>query len=353
MGQITIDYGQLEAQLDIERRKVDVSTHNFAARELVRMLGDGELSITPEYQRKYRWSDEVASSFIESIFLGLPVPPIFVATNEGFQWEVVDGLQRISSLVYFMADSAEELSAVSKPSNLELKGLTKLSQLNGTTFSELPTSLKRYFGRQPLQIISLTDKSVDEVRFDLFERLNAGAIKLSGQEVRACIYRGDFNKFIERLALYEPFANLLKLQEANKSDATNVEQVLKYFAYKDALGTFSGAVTKFLNSYMKAATDNFDFKRQEMLFTESADILSRACAGGLFKRATTNITPLVQFEACLVGIGQLLESGVTPILPSGDWIEDHELVDSSTGGSNTSGKLLRRVNRAKELFSGK
>lgn len=190
----------LEDQLLAERKKVDVSTHDFSVRELVRMLLDGELNIAPEYQRKYRWPIDVASTFIESVLLGLPIPPIFVATNSGFQWEVVDGLQRLSSLAYFVGpiDKMNFLTDRNKP--MKLDKLQKLTQLNGLAHDDLPPEIRRYFGRQPLQVISLTDKANKEVRFDLFERLNSGAIALTPQEVRACIYRGDVNAFIERVA---------------------------------------------------------------------------------------------------------------------------------------------------------
>src|SRR6266545_3357412 len=142
-------------QLNAEREKVDVSVHNFSVRELVRMMAEGELNVAPEYQRKFRWDDNACSLFIESVFLGLPVPPIFVATNVGYQWEVVDGLQRLSSLTYFTAKDGEQSLAVGKEEPLILTGLDKLSQLNGTTHSDLSRNLQIYFGRQPLQVVSL------------------------------------------------------------------------------------------------------------------------------------------------------------------------------------------------------
>lgn len=167
------DLKDLESQLAIERDKVDVATVSFSVRELVRMFEEDELSIAPSYQRKYRWSEAVASTFIESIFLGLPIPPIFVATNAEFQWEVVDGLQRMSTLLMFLAERPEHLKVIDRKESLRLSGLDKLDQLNGVTYAEMPVSLQRYFGRQPLQVISLTDKSDRSVRF-----LSYSAIRL-------------------------------------------------------------------------------------------------------------------------------------------------------------------------------
>lgn len=345
------DLEELEAQLANERRKVDVSSVTFSVRELVRMFEEGELRIAPAYQRKYRWSETVASTFIESIFVGLPVPPIFVATNEDFELEVVDGLQRISTLLMFLAERPEFLSTINRTKPLRLQGLETLDQLNGLTYSELPSSLQRYFGRQPLQVISLTDKSDRAVRFDLFERLNAGAIALSAQEVRAAVYRGGFNDLLEELSDYPSFKALLKLQEVNKHDGTAAEQVLKFFAYKNHQAHFTGSVTHFLNSYAEIANDTFDYQLERGIFEGAFDFLHR-CTGGPFLRKTTHVTPLVEFEACGVAIGSLLEKGTPLVEPPDGWIEDPELVKASTGGSNTRQMLARRISRAQALFSG-
>lgn len=346
------DLSNLEAQLHVERTKVDVSSHNFSVRELVRMLDEGELNIAPEYQRKYRWSKEVASTLIESLFLGLPIPPIFVATNANFELEVVDGLQRLSTMLYFVGEGAEALAKVNRTEPLELVGLQKLSQLNGYSYSDLPLGLQRYFGRQPIQVISLTDKSSKEVRFDLFERLNAGAIALSPQEVRACIYRGPFNDFIERLSNDENFQTLLKLQKLRQHDGTAAEIVLKFFAYKNNGDQFDGRVTKFLNNYSELVATNFDYVREERLFRDACAFLAGVTGGPLI-RSNTKITPLVQLEGCLVGIGRLLQAGTPLVAPPAGWVEDAELVDASIGGSNTQAKLSRRVSRAEEIFSGR
>jgi len=346
------DMDALESQLGDERRKVDVANHNFSARELVRMMADGELNIAPAYQRKFRWTEQNESVFIESVFLGLPIPPIFVATNVGFQWEIVDGLQRLSTLMHFMAANDDELRIISREKALSLQGLEKLTQLNGTIFDDLPVTLKRYFSRQPLQVVSLTDKSNLQIRFDLFERLNKGAVSLSPQEVRACVYWGDFNQYLESLSDEAIFVSLLKLQELRQNDGTRAEQVLKFFAYKNAREDFDGRVEKFLNRYMESAVIEFNYEVERDAFRRATARLSEICDGGPYLRGGFSITPLVQFEACLVAIAELQAEGRDVPTPPDRWAEDAELRDSSTGGSNTRSMLRRRIKRAKELLSG-
>ncbi|WP_423058127.1 DUF262 domain-containing protein [Brevibacterium linens] len=346
------DFTGLEEQLNEERRKVDVGEVSFSVREIVRMYEEGDLTIAPAYQRKYRWSEEIASKFIESLFLGLPIPPVFVATNDDFEWEVVDGLQRISTLIFYVSNSSKSLTAIGKNKPLKLSGLSKLTQLNDVAYSDLPTNLQRYLNRQPIQLTSLTDKSDKEVRFDLFERLNSGAIALTPQEVRSSVYKGKFIDFLEELSENPDLKSLLKLQTANQSDGTTAEQVLKFFAYKNYRDNFRGAVSTFLNEYTAHVEVGFDYENERETFEQSMEILTRILEGRNFLRKNTNITPLVQFEACAVAIGTLLDQGRQITHPSGDWINDKDLVASSTGGTNTRAMLKRRIDRAAEIFTG-
>jgi hypothetical protein len=339
-------------QLNAERQKVDVSVHNFSVRELVRMMAEDELNVAPAYQRKFRWDDAASSLFIESVFLGLPVPPIFVATNVGYQWEVVDGLQRLSSLTYFTAKDGDQSKRVGKDAPLILTGLEKLSQLNGVTHAGLSRNLQVYFGRQPLQVVSLTDKSDLEVRFDVFERLNRGGITLTAQEVRACVYRGDFNNFIEELSGNSNFLGLLKLQRKAQSDGTKVEEVLKFFAYKNFSDKFDGKVEKFLNRYMLEASKQFSYAIEREIFETTAQILYDMCGQSPLLRADSKVTPLVLFEACMVAIAELITAGEQIVIPPTGWQDDAELRQSTGAGSNTRAMLTRRMTRAKEIFRG-
>lgn len=349
----------LEQQLGDARKKVDVSNVSFSVREIVRMYSDGELIIAPSYQRKYRWSTSVASRFIESLFLGLPIPPIFVATNDNFTWEVVDGLQRISTLILFLSESPEVRSQISEKntSPLRLAELDELTQLNDRTYFQLPRPIQLYLSRQPLQVIALTDKSDKNVRFDLFSRLNTGAISLTPQEVRTAVYGGRFISFIEELSTNKDLRSLLKLQKANQHDGTTAEQVLKYFAYKNNASAFRGPVAEFLNKYTEGVENqapgfDFSYSTEMRVFAQTMKFLA-STTGGAFLRSSTHITPLVQFEAVAVALGTLFQEGISPVEPPANWIEDKELVSASSSGSNTPAKLRRRIERAKELFSGR
>ena len=341
---------ELQTKLDEQRRKVDVDHFDVTVRELVRMAAEGELERAPAYQRKFRWTDGDESRLIESLFLGLPVPSLFVAANANGTWEVVDGLQRLSSLIHFVADPVVLLSTVSKTEPLRLCELKKVPDLNGLTYGDLPGPLRLAFNKRALRVTALSDKSDLHARFDLFERLNTGGIALTPQEVRACIFRGPFNDLLRDLAEEETFRRLVKLQKVRQEDGTREEIVLKFFAYLHARDQFKGAVTEFLNNYMEQASNSFDSESGKQLFRNVVQHLHTGLSGP-FVRAGYSNTPVTQLEAVMVALGDLIRDGQTPTPPKPGWLNDPELVRASTGGTNTASMLRDRIKRARELWT--
>jgi hypothetical protein len=261
-------------QLNIERRRVDVAVADLTVREVVRMVRDGEMNAAPAYQRKFRWKPADESRLIESLMLGLPVPSVFVAANPDFSLEVVDGLQRVSTLVHFLEPRQEDLDKIGRESPLALSGLDKLEKLEDLTFAQLPGEVQRYFGRLGLRVTTLTDKSDPNVRFQLFERLNRGAVALSPQEVRTVVYRGGFVELLKELAGGGPFRDLVKLQQSQEDDGTRGELVLKFFAYLERFDDYDGRVTEFLNEVCSR-----ECRPNELRDRASATALRGVCRG--------------------------------------------------------------------------
>ena len=342
---------ELQAQLDHHRRKVDTDRFDLTVRELVRMATDGELHLAPEYQRKFRWDEVRESQLVESLFLGLPIPNVFVATNKDGTWELVDGLQRVTTIMHYSGEP-ETLEVVEMDEPLRLTGLEKLSEFNGKFLVDLPTAMQLHFHKRAMPLVALSDKSDRVVRFDLFERLNRGGVALAPQEVRACIYRGEFNEFLREMADGSDFKKLLKLQKQKQEDGTAEEFVLKFFAYLDHRAEFKGAVMTFLNDVMAAASEDFDFENGRYLFQTVMQKLAKALNGPLLRTGTA-VTPLNQFEGIAVGAAEALRAGRTVQVPKGKaWLDDEELVRHSTKGTNTVVALNGRIDRARELLSG-
>ncbi len=348
------DMDEIQSELDSQRQRVDVEHVDMTIRELVRMANEGELIRAPEYQRKFRWDEEAESKLIESIFLGLPVPAIYVAANPNGSWELVDGLQRLSALIHFTAgdlNSSDALNAINRPAPLKLSRLEKLPSFNGVSFDALPLPLRLSFYKRMLRVTALSDKSDKEVRFDLFERLNTGGVALSPQEVRSCVYKGRFSEVLDELASYDKFKRLLKLQRKRESDGTREEQVLKFFAYLDHRSKFKGDVKGFLNQVFEGMSGLVDYKDCIREFKTTIDNLE-AIIGGPFVRPGYSVTPLNQFEAVIVAAAELARSANVQLTPKVGWLSDKALVESSTGGTNSRAMLESRISRAKELMSG-
>jgi hypothetical protein len=340
----------MQAQLEVQRRKIDVDNYTITVRELLSMAERNELKRAPEYQRKFRWDEEAESRLIESILLGLPVPNLFFATNDDGSWEVVDGLQRISTLIHFASDSEAQLTEIKKTSPLVLRDLKKLETFNGKSYEDLPPSIKFAFTKRGLGVTALSDKSDPQIRFDTFERLNRGSVELSKQEVRACIYEGSFNKLIRELADRPDFRKLVKLQKKNEENATREELVLKFFAYLHNRNAFSGAVHDFLNSYMETNRDTFDVEKGRATFIRTVETILALTQGPLL-RLKTPVTPQNELEAVMVACAELFDEKDGVGTPPAGWLDDEQLVAASTGATNTRSKLRDRIARAKELLT--
>jgi uncharacterized protein with ParB-like and HNH nuclease domain len=267
----------LKEELDEERKKVFVDHFDLTVREVVRMAteenheGDRELNISPTYQRKFRWSEPDESKLIESIFLELPVPPIFVAGNKDGTWEIVDGLQRVSTLIHFMKHKEEDLSIINKEEPLRLKKLDRLPSFNLKRYKELPKPIQFDFRKRYLRITVLSDKSDRQVRYDLFERLNKQGIALTPQEIRSCIYRGGLIDFVSDLSSITEFENLLKLQRGNKNDGTKEELVLKFFAFKNDRENYSGNVKISLMNIQRRIEKMKIYTKREMYLNKQLE----------------------------------------------------------------------------------
>ena len=124
----------LQIELDKARLSVKTDSYPMSIGELVSMYDDGELEIRPEFQRLFRWSLEQKSNFIESVLLGIPIPSIFVAQREDGVWELVDGLQRISTILSFMGKMRDNNGGLCPP--LKLSGTKYLPSLQDKVWGD-------------------------------------------------------------------------------------------------------------------------------------------------------------------------------------------------------------------------
>jgi len=214
----------------------------------------------PEYQRDFTWDENRQSKLIESIVLGLPIPFIFVAENSNSSWEVVDGSQRIRTLHNFVKK------------NLMLKNLESLKLLNGFQFNDLELSRKGKFLSTALRLIVLSEETTDDVKKDMFERINKGSDLLKPMESRKGIYKGKFNDFLYGYAANERYINLTPLEKWLEKRQEREELLLRFFALSENNKFSNGlekiGVSKYLDEYLDRKNHSFDKMEQEELDSE-------------------------------------------------------------------------------------
>lgn len=338
----------LQEQLDTQKRKVDFDTYDITVKEIVNMVAENIIDIAPEYQRLFQWRDDRQSKFIESVLLGIPIPSLFMATNPDGTWEVIDGVQRLSTLIHFSDnDKAKRRTDIS--GDLILKDLGKLSNFNNKAFADMPKNIQMNFYLKPIKVTTLSDKSDKKVRFDLFERLNTGGLRLSDQEIRNCIYKGEFREFIKDLAQNDYFRKVVNLPKNKEDNATYEELVLKFFAYLNDQKSFVHSVVDFLNDYMEKVTKKFDYNSNREIFEYVFSTLASVLPMGIRRKAKT---PVILYEAMSVGAARVYKKR-KKINTNGieSWMVSKDLEVLTTGATNSQKMLTGRINYCIDKFS--
>jgi hypothetical protein len=170
----------IEQRIDERIGEVRTDALDMSFGEIISLFSNKELVIQPEYQRLFRWSPEQRSRLIESILLGLPIPQIFVVENSDGVFELIDGLQRISSVIHFI----DHKLLVTEDEPLRLQGCDLVRELNGQRFEDLTLRLKLGLKRSTVRMVVITRQSQPMLRYEMFKRLNTGGSLLSPQEIR-------------------------------------------------------------------------------------------------------------------------------------------------------------------------
>lgn len=252
-------------QIEVEQRTISYDIKEFTIELYVSKYlknieqDDNELYV-PDYQREFVWDDKHQSRFIESLFLGLPLPFMFSAEiKETGRLEIVDGSQRIRTLSAFLNDE------------LTLSHLEKLTEMNNCKYSDLPVNLQRNFRNNSIRMVVLSSKATEDVRNEMFDRINTSSVPLLPMETRRGIYKGRFTDFIAKLAKDKEFKKLCPMPKYMQNRREEEELILRLFAFSEIFPNFSSVeskgVAKFLDSYLieknKLAAENKNTKLEE------------------------------------------------------------------------------------------
>lgn len=275
--------------------------------DLFRLKQREILELQPVFQRDVVWSPLSQTRFIDSLMKGLPIPSMcFAYDRKNEHYQVIDGLQRISTITKFLDESQDW--KLSREEDIEPK-------IAGRTVRELregsPT-LRRFYDRVenlsiPVTILrcDMSKTTHSEYIFTIFHRLNTGGVKLNNQEIRNCIFSGSFNQLLGELDSLPNWRILNKMDDKNNYRFTKQELILRLFAFHDTYQLYGGRLSKFLNEYMRKnrnpSNDFLDDKRK--LFERTIDIVLNK----IFNRVAPDKVNVSIFEAVLVGVATNLD----------------------------------------------
>jgi hypothetical protein len=272
----------LDEEIGKARNGLKTERMDMSFGELISLYENQELIIDPEFQRLFRWEDDRKTKFIESLLLGIPTPAIFVAeVAETGQWEIIDGLQRISTVLSFFGILKNCPPHQENPWKLSEGKFIK--SFRDKTKQDLPVKYHINIRRSTCRVEVLKWDSLVDMRYELFNRLNSLGVPLSEQELRNCIFRphsNQFNQLLKELSQLDDFNLLISPSEEQVTQLYLQELVLRFFALYDAMEDAANKINDTVSSYMTiymgktSRENNFDFEAKKHLFEELIALLA-------------------------------------------------------------------------------
>ena len=276
----------LQEAITARRRDISTDSYPMSIGELTNLYREDELDVHPEFQRIYRWTDEQKSRLIESILLGIPLPSVFVAQTESGTWDVVDGVQRISTILEFQGllidDEGKKLSP------LQLTGTRYLPQLEGVLWESgdaqggsLTQAQRLDIRRSKMDLKIIKRESSEAAKYDLFQRLNSYGTTLTRQELRSCLIISNNRKFyywLDELRKHQNFIDTVALAGRLVSEQYDLELVLRFLIFRtldlDSIRGI-GNIGEFLDfKSIDFATSDIDLEVEGRRFRNTFDILA-------------------------------------------------------------------------------
>lgn len=290
-----------EQEIKDRSKRIAYTVLDYSVEHLVRKYEEEEHYV-PEYQREYTWELPRRVKFIESLLLGLPIPPLFFGSHPDTEkLEIIDGSQRIRTLTDF------------KNNELVLFDLARLPSLEGMMFKDLLESRRRRLMNVAIRCFVLDSGTDEEARRDLFERINTGSKVANQAEIRRGSLQGPFIDLVKRLAADPTFMQLAPMSQKKDNEREREELVTRFFAYGDGLEEYAEEPSPFLLAY--CIRMNARLREQpslaegyEQRFHRTMAFVQQSFPYGFRRSETSQSTPRVRFEAIAVGTWLALQA---------------------------------------------
>lgn len=265
-----------------KQRELVTSQIDYNLESVAQLVRDKVIDLSPKYQRRFRWDPVRQSRLIESFLMNTPVPPVFLNEDEYGKYSVIDGKQRLNAIYEFMQG------------RLKLDGLKVFSDVNGLTYDKLPAPLQTHARlRASIRAIIILRQSDQDIKIDVFQRLNTGGVPANAQEIRNSAYPGPLNNLILELSEDKRFHRLLGVRDKDAStiyrEMRDAEFVLRFFTFKDQWQTFTSAMARAMDQYMvdHKNAGEAEIKSLRESFNSTLDVVEAAFGDHAFQRWQT------------------------------------------------------------------
>ncbi|MFZ6842978.1 DUF262 domain-containing protein [Undibacterium sp. RuTC16W] len=308
---------QLMQEVNDARNEIKTDTYQMSIGEIISLYQAGDINLAPAYQRLFRWKDEQKTNFIESLIIGIPVPPIFVAQKEDGKWDIVDGVQRVSTILQLTGDlNGQKL--------FDLTSCKYLPSIEGLTWETLPAEIQRLIKRSKLTLNIILTKNSIKAQYEVFQRLNTGGLHLSEQEIRNCLIimsNENFYNEINRFKDDAGFKGITLLSTEQNEQEFRMELILRYLIAKYRKTNFeeyklhSMLVSEFIDSETLALINDphFNLTSELEILQRTSDLLFTKLGPTAFakywidKQSFDNKFNLQVFEALLPGLASNID----------------------------------------------
>lgn len=314
----------LKSEIENAQRLVKTDAYQMSIGEVVNMYKDKEFVINPDFQRLFRWEIGQKSKLIESLLLGIPLPSIFVFEQEDSKWELIDGLQRISTLLEFMGELKDPATGQLKPptalvATKYLPSLDKAVWEKSEKVADVPIDEQNplmgpqqlAIKRSRLSVEILKRPSDNTTKYDLFQRLNAGGIAANAQELRNCIIimvNGQYAQFMRVLADVPSFLTVLAASEDQIEKQRHMEYVSRFLVHTYVPYDGKLDVEEFIDEGIVTLATANETQQAGATFNATFNLLNQAYGDNAMRRfqdgAPAGRVGLAAFEGIAVGIAR-------------------------------------------------
>jgi len=302
----------------------------------------------PKYQRDFIWDEKMQAKFIESLFMGVPIQPLFAfELDEDGNLELLDGVQRLSSIKSFVDNI------------LILSELEELYYLNDFSFNDLETARKRKFSNITIKLYIINQNTDEGIRADIFRRVNEGGARLKPAEIRKGKFIGNkFYDFILEMSVSDKFNALFSsTKDSDKLRGEKEELISRFYALSNNYESFVHSVKDFMDEYIIETGEEFNEAVKRKMIEElvkTIDFIEQNFPNGLKKSGSARSIPRVRFEA--ISVGTVLALRESPDLKIFDveWLNSNEFKRLTTSdGANSRSKVTGRIEFVRDCLLGK